>query len=312
MKMPTQIRPRIRSSRIRASEEGYILIAVMFMLAILMIALTLAVPIVKKEIQRDRDVETMHRGKQYVRAVKMYYKKFGSYPPNVDALVNTNQIRFLRKKYVDPTSGKADWKIIHYGENKTQTMGFFGQPIGGMPVAGTGPGSNGPSPSAGMFNSPGNSSSIFGSTGSGTNPTTPAGATGSPTDPSGGTGASGTVPTDPNAANGGGSTGTGLSGQAFGGGGMIGVSPTSTKQSILVYKKKNHYNEWEFFYDPLAEQMMLQGGNTGLSGQGAAGTGGAGTGSTGSVGTGSGSTGTGGSGNAPNPPSSPPETTPQQ
>jgi hypothetical protein len=93
---------------------------------------------------------------------------------------------------------------------------------------------------------------------------------------------------------------------------MIGVSPTSTKQSILVYKKKNHYNEWEFFYDPLAEQMMLQGGNTGLSGQGAAGTGGTGTGSTGSVGTGSGSTGTGGSGNAPNPPSSPPETTPQQ
>ena len=48
---------------------------------------------------------------------------------------------------------------------------------------------------------------------------------------------------------------------------MIGVSPTSTKQSILVYKKKNHYNEWEFFYNPLAEQQMMQGGNTGAVGQ---------------------------------------------
>jgi hypothetical protein len=35
----------------------------------------------------------------------------------------------------------------------------------------------------------------------------------------------------------------------------------------MVYKKKNHYNEWEFVYDPLAEQMMMQGGNTGSIGQ---------------------------------------------
>lgn len=35
----------------------------------------------------------------------------------------------------------------------------------------------------------------------------------------------------------------------------MGFSPPSDKQSILVYKKKNHYNEWEFVYDPLSEQM---------------------------------------------------------
>jgi hypothetical protein len=44
----------------------------------------------------------------------------------------------------------------------------------------------------------------------------------------------------------------------------MGFSPNSPKQSIMVYKKKNHYNEWEFVYDPVAEQMMQQaGGNTG-------------------------------------------------
>ena len=31
----------------------------------------------------------------------------------------------------------------------------------------------------------------------------------------------------------------------------------SPKQSILVYKKKNHYNEWEFLYSPLSEQGMM-------------------------------------------------------
>jgi len=274
MKKPNPMPPRIRPH-----EEGYILIVVVFMLAVLMIGLMVAVPIVKKEIQRDRDVETMHRGKQYVRAVKMYYMKFGAYPPSIDALVNTNQIRFLRKKYVDPTTGKADWKIIHVGENKTQTMGFFGQPIGGGTMAGAGPGSNGHNPSAGMPNSPGGGSSIFGSTDSGTTPTTPPGANGSTADPSAGTGASGAGPgatgaagADPSAQIGppfgaGASAGTGLGGQTFGGAGMIGVSPASTRQSILVYKKKNHYNDWEFFYDPLADRMMMQGGNTGTVGQ---------------------------------------------
>jgi hypothetical protein len=36
----------------------------------------------------------------------------------------------------------------------------------------------------------------------------------------------------------------------------MGFTPNSPNQSILVYKKKNHYNEWEFFYDPLADRMM--------------------------------------------------------
>jgi hypothetical protein len=56
-----------------------------------------------------------------------------------------------------------------------------------------------------------------------------------------------------------------LTGQTFGGGGIIGFSPTSTKQSILIYKTKDHYNEWEFVYDPLTELKMV-GGSSGPSG----------------------------------------------
>ncbi len=243
------------------------LIAVMFMLAVFVIALSVAVPKIAKQIQRDREIETMRRGKQYVRAVKMYYKKFGAYPPSIDALVKTNEIRFLRKKYIDPTTGKDEWKIIRFGQNKTQTMGFFGQPIGGSTVAGIGPsGGNGltgsPGASGGILSTNNGNTTSGSSTDPGTNQNGSSGAPPGSTDSSGST--------DPNASSGTGNgtgSGTGLTGQTFGGGGIIGVSPGSPKQSILVYKKKNHYNEWEFFYDPLAEQMMMQGGNTGTIGQ---------------------------------------------
>ena len=353
--------------RPRPSEEGYILIAVIFLLALFTIALAVALPKISKEIQRDRELETMHRGKQYIRAVKLYYKKFGAYPANADALIKpTNNIRFLRKKYADPTTGKEDWKPVLFGQNKAPTaMGFFGQPmgsIGGCPInpLGANTSQNGLS-SGGIGGTPSPSSGGGTSNPStGNNPNCPPAGL----DASGGTstGAGGTNSTDPNApqnpnnpnapqnpnnpnapqnpnnpnapptdANSPPSPGstTGLTGQTMGGLGIIGFSPNSPKKSILVYKKKNHYNEWEFVYDPLAEQQMMQGapgtgGVPGISGTGIGGTGsgsgsgsgagsgsgsGAGSGSGSGTGSGSGSgTSTGGNnsgGTVPTPPSTP-------
>lgn len=291
----------IPTRRPKPSEEGYILVAVMFMLAILVIAASVAAPKIARQIQRDREVETMHRGKQYARAVKLYYKQFNAYPPNVDALVKTNEIRFLRKKYLDPMTGKDDWKTIALGQNKTPTaFGFFGAPLTGSGMGGglcgnALPNSTGPSTStigstsnasgssfgsAGSFGAtsptagcpsttPGSGSSTDLNSTSGTtdpnaqNGSTPPGGDPSGTNPSGGqspTGASGAGTSGPA------TSGTGLTGPTFGGAGIMGFSPGSPKQSILVYKKKNHYNEWEFVYDPIADQMMMQGGNAGAIG----------------------------------------------
>ena len=237
----------------RPAEEGYILLAVIFMLPILMISLAAAAPRMAKQIQRDREIETMHRGKQFTRAIKLYYKKFSAYPPNIDALVKTSNIRYLRKKYIDPTTGKEEWKPIRFGQAKTQTLGFFGQPIagagsaGGSVVAGVGP-TGGNNAGSGL----GTSGSLFNSgTTAGGTATDPSQAPGSTSGT--GTGLSG--------------TGTGASGQTFGGVGIIGFSPNSPKQSILVYKKKNHYNEWEFVYDPLSDMTTLGSSSTGTLGQ---------------------------------------------
>jgi type II secretory pathway pseudopilin PulG len=284
----------IQSTTIRRmrcpAEEGYILVAVMFILVILILSLAVALPRVRADLQRDREVETMHRGKQYIRAIQLYYKKFGAYPPNVDALVKTSEIRFLRKKYIDPMTGKDDWKPILFGQNKApMSMGFFGQALSGSAIAGIGPsGGNGMTGGAGAtlgssglssspsgafgsssgstFGSSSGSSSPFGAGSPGDNSTNTGTTGGSSSGTTGSTDASGNPTTGGSAFGSSTIGGQSSGGQTFGGAGIIGFSPASAKQSILVYKKKNHYNEWEFVYDPLADRMM-QGGNTGTIGQ---------------------------------------------
>jgi type II secretory pathway pseudopilin PulG len=247
--------------RARPSEEGFILVSVMFLLALLIIAMTVAMPRIIADIQRDREVETYRRGMQYRRAIQLYFRKFNRYPPNVEALVKTNNIRFLRKKYVDPITGKDDWKPIMFGQQKTPlAMGFFGQPLGGGgfggPVmAGTGPGGVGNTPistpigGAGASDS-GNPNDPNNNANGGQN------AGGNPNDPTAGGQNTGGNPNDPTAGGGQITGANPIAGPAFGGGGIVGFEPASPKQSILVYKKKNHYNEWEFTYSPLSDMGM--------------------------------------------------------
>lgn len=286
----------------KPSEDGFMLLVAIFFLALLVLSLSIAVPQITKQIRRDREVETMHRGKQYQRAIQLYYHKFGAYPPNIGALQNTNNIRYLRKKYIDPMTGVDDWKPILFGQNKAPlAFGFFGVPLAGgaTAIAGVGPGGgtagmpgmgsttsngfgssfgSGASGSAGIgssgFGSSGLGSSGFGSSGlGGSNGISPA------SGPSPGTGgtagaAGGTGGMDPNsgAANGtssGGGTSSGLSstsGQTFGGGGIVGFSPGRSGPSIVTYKKMSQYNQWEFTYSPLQEIKQAGSSGSGLPG----------------------------------------------
>jgi type II secretory pathway pseudopilin PulG len=238
----------------RPQEEGFALIVLIVMIFVILLFLGIAAPLVARDLQREKELESVHRANQYVRAIQLYYRRFNHYPTSVDQLEKTNNIRFLRRKYEDPLTGKADWRIIHAGENKTTVKGLFGQPLAGIGTALGGSGIGGTQTISGTSN-PG----AFGSTGS----------TGT-----GSTGIGGGTQTV------GGTSGSGNSGFGSqsattfqgGGGPIMGIGSSKSGESILTENEQTNYQDWEFLYDPRIEQLKakssLFGGGVGGGGGG--------------------------------------------
>jgi hypothetical protein len=96
-------------------ESGYALLFILAMASVVAIMLYMELPRVAFEAQRDKEQLLIDRGEQYSRAVNLYVRKFNKYPADFDALQSTQNLRFLRHKYIDPMTGKDDWRIIHVG-----------------------------------------------------------------------------------------------------------------------------------------------------------------------------------------------------
>ena len=229
-------------------EAGYLLLAMVVMVALVLIALSVAAPVVARELRRDKELESQHRAEQYVRAIQLFYRKNKSYPPSIKALEGTNNIRYLRQEYVDPLTGKSDWKLIHQGQQKTTIKVFFGEELAGM--------------TANLGSAQGMSSGVGTPIGGtpGSSSTSTIGATSALA--SGFSGASTTTTTNgtPGATGASGATGsTGSS--AFGdgqGGPIVGVSPARSGESITEPNQQSSYDTWEFWYDPRIE-LLKQG-----------------------------------------------------
>src|SRR4051794_18175651 len=106
----------------RKGEEGYILLFLLLIIALMTIFAATLVTTIRFEIRRDREEEMIHRGVQYTRAIRAYYRKFSRFPAKIEDLESTNQLRFLRKRYKDPLTGK-DFKLLHFGEVKLAGAG---------------------------------------------------------------------------------------------------------------------------------------------------------------------------------------------
>ena len=53
---------------------------------------------------------------------------------------------------------------------------------------------------------------------------------------------------------GGGSSSSPLTSTVFGGGPIVGVASTSKAKTIREFNHKNHYNDWQFIYDPTMDR----------------------------------------------------------
>jgi hypothetical protein len=243
----------------RRSERGYILLFLLLMVAILSIGfLEVAkydLQYTVQQIKRDHEEELIHRGVQYSRAIRKFYKKFGRYPTRVEELESTNNYRCLRKRYKDPITGK-DFKLLHLQDVQ---MSFGSTPNGTVPAAqlnqqaataesadasdGAGTGAS-PGSAAGTQNVMTAQNSNSGDDASTVSQTTAAAAT-TPT---------GVMPQTQSLPQ---QLGANGQPQVFGGGGIVGVASLSKDKSIRVFCKLDHYNKWQFIYDPTFDRGGL-------------------------------------------------------
>jgi hypothetical protein len=101
------------SSRRRESQQGFALLLVFLMAAIVALMLYQQLPRVAFESEREKEQLLIDRGEQYTRAIQLYYLANNrQYPTSIDDLEKREK-RFLRRRYLDPYTGKDEWRIIH-------------------------------------------------------------------------------------------------------------------------------------------------------------------------------------------------------
>ncbi len=215
-------------------EVGFSLATVMVFTTILLVGLSEAVVNWQKAMQREREEELIFRGKQYIRAIGLWQRKFpGTLPTTIDALLNTNNTRFLRKRWKDPITNSEEWRLIKMNPDGT---------ISGLTIVPSTvstrdvniPGA----PTAGQRSTTGNPLSISPTGGSSTGTQLGGQGLGTQGNPLN----MGSVQaSDPRR-----STLQGSGSPVLGG--IVGVASKSEKESLKTYNGRNKYNEWEFYF----------------------------------------------------------------
>lgn len=106
-------------------ESGFTYLWTLLMVAMVGLSLTLAVDVYSTSVQRDKEKELLAIGRQFSRAIGQYYEanpialgvaEKKDYPGSIEDLLQDNRSlsvrRYLRKVFVDPMTGKAEWGEI--------------------------------------------------------------------------------------------------------------------------------------------------------------------------------------------------------
>jgi general secretion pathway protein G len=137
-------RRSFRQAGVERRQHGLTLIELIIAISILMILTGAAVPIVRVQIKREKEIE-LRRDLWEMRDAIDHYKdladrnafqiKVGSegYPPDLETLVKGvdsqgKKIRFLRRIPVDPMTGQAEWGLRSM-QDDPQSTSWGGQNV---------------------------------------------------------------------------------------------------------------------------------------------------------------------------------------
>ncbi|MCX6544479.1 MAG: type II secretion system protein [Acidobacteria bacterium] len=94
-------------------QRGYAMAVLLVMLAVMGVAISVAMPVWRTAVQREKEEELIFRGRQYARAIGLFQRRFANaYPPSIDVLVEQ---KFLRKKYKDPMTEDGEFQVLYQG-----------------------------------------------------------------------------------------------------------------------------------------------------------------------------------------------------
>lgn len=115
--------------------KGYTLIILMIAVAVMSIGLLVAIPVLKTQLQREKEEELIFRGKQYVEAIRLFQMKYpGRFPNTLEMLLEE---KCLRKLYKDPMTEDGEWNVIlHYegiSSKKSRTQKILVTPRRALP-----------------------------------------------------------------------------------------------------------------------------------------------------------------------------------
>jgi type II secretory pathway pseudopilin PulG len=219
----------LQNSSRQGRQSGYALLFAMFLVATLVILTAAASLVIRTEGQRQKEDELAWRGNQYIRAIRLYFRKNGRFPKNLEDLTKYKfgEVRYLRSAYKDPmNTADGSWRLIYMSPN--------GQLIGSVMKKSLGPLANLPSMKGPTGNQPGNQ-----------NPAVPQQGAQSTTDQNAQTQPPATDQ-QPQPA---GQEQVINEGQMMGGS-LVGVASKIKRPSIRVYNEGRTYFQWEFIWDP--------------------------------------------------------------
>jgi hypothetical protein len=88
---------------------------VFLMASLIAISLYMELPRVAFQAERQKEQLLIEHGEQYKRAIGLFLRtnKNSRWPASIEELESYNNHRSLRKRYIDPITGKDEWRLIH-------------------------------------------------------------------------------------------------------------------------------------------------------------------------------------------------------